>query len=270
MEVRAHNRIAWDENVKQQNPWTMPVGPEAVAAARQGRWAIYLTPTKPVPPAWFPDLDGCDVLGLASGGGQQGPILAAAGACVTILDNSPRQLAQDRAVAEREGLTIEAVEGDMRDLSIFDDASFDLIVHPVSNVFVPDVRPVWHEAYRVLRPGGALLAGFDNPARHMFDLEAYEEGVLKVSRPLPTSDLETLSPEEVEQRLEAGECLEFSHTLEEQIGGQIEAGFLIAGLYEDVDRPEDHDPLSAYTPVYIVTRSIKPGHPGEGNTCTKE
>jgi 2-polyprenyl-3-methyl-5-hydroxy-6-metoxy-1,4-benzoquinol methylase len=70
------------------------------------------------------------VLCLASGGGQQGPILAAAGARVTVFDNSPQQLAQDRFVARREGLTLETVEGDMRDLSVFADVSFDLIVHP--------------------------------------------------------------------------------------------------------------------------------------------
>ena len=81
------------------------------------------------------------MLCLASGGGQQGPILAAAGANVTVFDNSPRQLAQDRLVADREGLAIETVLGDMADLSAFPDARFDLIVHPVSNVFVPDVRP---------------------------------------------------------------------------------------------------------------------------------
>src|SRR5580658_7124734 len=98
------------------------------------------------------------MLCLASGGGQQGPILAAAGANVTVFDNSPAQLAQDRLVAEREGLVIETVQGDMANLCVFKDARFDLIIHPVSNVFVPDVKPVWREAYRILKPGGALLS----------------------------------------------------------------------------------------------------------------
>ena len=69
-----------------------------------GEWQIVLTPTKPIPRTWFPaDLHGVDVLCLASGGGQQGPVLAAAGATVTVFDNSPRQLAQDRAVANVKG-----------------------------------------------------------------------------------------------------------------------------------------------------------------------
>ena len=91
---------------------------------------------------------------------MQGPILAAAGADVTVFDNSPLMLATDRSVAARDSLQIRTVEGDMADLSQFSDSSFDLIVHPVSNTFVPDVRPVWKEAFRVLRQDGALLSGF--------------------------------------------------------------------------------------------------------------
>ena len=125
------------------------------------------------------------MLCLASGGGQQGPILAAAGANVTVFDNSPNQLAQDRLVADREGLTIETVLGDMADLSAFPDARFDLIFHPVSNVFAPDVRPVWKEAFRVLRPGGSLLAGFMNPVQYLFDDIALERGELQGGPPHP-------------------------------------------------------------------------------------
>ena len=259
MNIREHNRIAWNKNVEwEENRWTIPVSSEVVAAARQGRWEIYLTPTKPVPEAWFPHLPGCNVLCLASGGGQQGPILAAAGANVTVFDNSPKQLAQDRFVAERDGLEIATVEGDMADLSAFPDENFDLIVHPVSNCFAPAVRPVWVEAFRVLRSGGSLLSGFNNPARYLFDWELYEQGILQVKHALPYSDAVRLSEEEKRRCLEGGEFLEFSHTLEDQIGGQIDAGFLIAGLYEDSDREEDNDALSKYMPVYVVTRAVKP------------
>jgi SAM-dependent methyltransferase len=256
--IRHHNRAAWDKSVEGKNPWTVPVGPEVIEAARKGRYKIYLTPTRPVPKVWFPDLAGCDVLCLASGGGQQGPVLAAAGARVTVLDNSPAQLAQDRLVAERESLEIATVEGDMADLSLFGDGTFDLIVHPVSNVYVPDVRPVWREAYRVLRAGGAMLAGFDNPVKFVFDWDLYgRERVLEVRYPLPYSDVDRFTPEEQRRLLAEGQALEFSHSLEEQIGGQAEAGFLIAGLYEDVDLPEEGNLLGSYTPLYIATRAVK-------------
>src|SRR5215213_6021005 len=153
MDIRGYNQEAWDKEVERGNQWTVPVGPEVIEAARQGRWEVLLTETKPVPRAWFPEMAGADVLCLASGGGQQAPTFAAAGASVTVLDNSPRQLAQDRFVAERESLDLETLQGDMRDLSVFADGSFDLVFHPVSNLFVPEVRPIWNESYRLLRRG---------------------------------------------------------------------------------------------------------------------
>jgi SAM-dependent methyltransferase len=257
MDVRAHNRMAWDRQVEGGNRWTVPVGPQVTEAARKGEWEILLTPTRPVPRSWFPQLSGRDVLCLASGGGQQGPVMAAAGAKVTVLDNSPLQLSQDRMVAERDGLEIITVLGDMADLRAFPDGAFDLIVHPVSNIFAPEVRPVWAEAFRLLRSGGAMLAGIANPVIYLFDLESYERGELQVRYSLPYSDIENL-PEAVKLRyIEEGEPFEFSHTLEEQIGGQIEAGFMIAGFYEDYD-DDEQSPLRKYMPTFIATRAIKP------------
>lgn len=259
LDVIAYNRAAWNRQVESGNEWTVPVGPEVIAAARGGRWSVLLTPTIPVPAAWFPPMPGADVLCLASGGGQQGPVFAAAGAHVTVLDNSPRQLAQDQLVAEREGLAIRTVEGQMADLSAFADASFDLVFHPVSNVFAPDVRPVWREAYRVLRPGGVLLAGFMNPAIYIFDLpQAEETGVLTAKYSLPYSHVHDLTDEELERCMADGWPLEFSHSLDDQIGGQLAAGFLIAGFFEDRYPAEQNDPISRVMPAFVATRAIKP------------
>ena len=256
MDVPEYNREAWDRQVEDGNQWTVPVGPEVIEAARQGQWEVLLTDQKYVPRAWFPEMAGADVLCLASGGGQQAPTFAAAGANVTVLDNSPKQLAQDRLVAERESLDIKTVQGDMRDLSAFADESFDLVFHPVSNLFVPEVGPVWNEAIRVLRRGGSLLAGFLNPVVYIFDLElADDTGEVRVTYSLPYSDATSRTEEELGRQMERREPLEFSHTLEEQIGGQIEAGFLISGLYEDRHRD---DPIAAFMPTFIATRAIKP------------
>jgi SAM-dependent methyltransferase len=256
MDVRAYNRSAWDREVARGNMWTQPVNPEVIQAARQGIWSVLLTPTKSVPTDWFPDLRGLELLCLASGGGQQGPVFAAVGANVTVLDNSPAQLAQDRLVAQRDGLDMHLVEGDMANLSQFVDESFDLIFHPVSNVFVPAVRPVWLEAFRVLRPGGALLAGFVNPVQYIFDYEAMEtQGLLDVRYSIPYSDMTSLDPGQRQRYLDAGHPLEFGHTLEDQIGGQLEAGFLLSGIYEDLD---PSSPLCKYISTFIATRAIKP------------
>jgi SAM-dependent methyltransferase len=126
-------------------------------------------PTKAVPNSWFPELREADVRCLASGGGQQGPIRAAAGARVTVWHNSPRQLAHDRLVGDRESPVIDTVLGDRANLTSLAVESFDLIVHPVCNTFGPHLSPVWAEAYRVLRRGGLLSAGFTNPAVYLFD-----------------------------------------------------------------------------------------------------
>ena len=259
MNIRDYNRDAWDREVKRNNKWTVQVSAETIAKARQGDWQVVLTPTIPVPANWFPQLKGADILCLASGGGQQGPVLAAAGANVTVLDNSPLQLAQDRFVAERDGLSIRLIEGDMADLHVFDSMSYDLIVHPVSNTFVPDVGPVWREAFRVLRHGGILLAGFMNPAAYLVDYELAEHtGVLQVKYRIPYSDVYDLPEEEKKRRLEQGEPIEFSHTLDDQIGGQLAAGFIITGFFEDRTPPSQEEPLTMYMPNCMETRAVKP------------
>ncbi len=257
VDLIGYNRQAWDRETEKGNVWTQPVSRESIAEARKGNWKIVLTPTKPVPQDWFPPLPGKRVLCLASGGGQQGPLLAAAGAQVIVFDNSPEQLKQDEFVAEREHLDIRTELGDMRDLSRFGAEYFDLIIHPVSNVFVDDVLPVWREAYRVLRRGGLLLAGFANPLQYIFDLAGLNAGQLIVRHKIPYSDLRDLTPEELQALvIEPGEPLCFGHSLHDLIQGQIDAGFLIAGFYED--NAGGHDPLDKYIDSYIATKAVKP------------
>jgi SAM-dependent methyltransferase len=253
MDILEHQSRAWDAEVERGSEWTRPVGPEVIEAARRGEWSVLLTETKPVPREWFPELRGLDVLCLASGGGQQAPTFAAAGARVTVLDNSPRQLAQDALVAEREGLDLRTVRGDMADLSAFREESFDLVFHPVSNLFVPDVRPVWREAFRVLRRGGRLLAGFNNPYLYLFG--PAEPIELTVKYELPYSDLHSLTEEERLRHFGDDAPLEFSHTLTDLLGGQLDAGFRLVALYED--RHPGH-PLARYAGTYLATHAVKP------------
>jgi len=250
-----HNRAAWDREVADGNEWTRPVGPDAIARARAGEWSVVLIGYQPTPRDWFPaDLAGAAVLCLASGGGQQGPVLAAAGADVTVFDNSPAQLGRDGEVAAREGLAIRTVLGDMRDLTAFGDASFDVVFHPVSNVFCPDLAPVWRESFRVLRRGGLLLAGFMNPDIFIFDVAALEErGEFVVRHRLPFTTLDL--PETERKRSYGDGPIEYSHTLTEQIGGQLAAGFVLTHLAE---APHHADATARYMPGYIATRARKP------------
>jgi SAM-dependent methyltransferase len=251
-----YNRVAWDRLVEKGDQWTIPVTPDDVRAARAGHWHIVLTPSRAVPREWFPPLIGARTLCLAGSGGQQAPILAAAGARVTVFDNSARQLEQDRFVARRDALDITTIQGDMRDLSVLADDAFDLVVHPCSNCFVPDILPVWREAARVLAAGGVLMAGFINPMSFIFDETAAERGELVVRHRLPYRDDTHLSAEELQALRDRHEPLVFSHSLTEQIGGQLSAGLTLTALLED-DWPGRA--LSMYAPSFVATRAVKPG-----------
>jgi len=254
--IPAYNKEAWNREVEGgESRWTQPVNPEIIAEARKGEFSIVLTENIPVPHSWFPPLQGADVLCLASGGGQQGPVLSALGANVTAFDNSPAQLKQDQLVAERESLSLKTVEGDAADLSVFADESFDLIFNPCSTVFMQDVRAVWRECSRVLRPDGILMTGSMNPIHYIFDIfKADEEGVLEVKYSIPYSDLKSLPQKDLNKYMAQGLPVEFGHSLTDLLGGQLDAGFVITDMYEDymLDTP-----LKDYHPSYIATRAMK-------------
>jgi len=258
VDVFDHNRISWDRQAAQQSPWSRPVGAADIAAARAGHWHVRLTPNR-LPAGWLDRVSGLRILCLASGGGQQAPVLAAAGAVVTVFDASDVQLQQDRDVAQRDGLDLQTVQGDMRDLSVFADASFDLVFHPISNLYVPDIRPVWRECFRVLRRNGTLLSSFYNPVVFVGDRDPRyaEQGLIRPRFPLPYSDLEHLDAEALAAKQASGEPLVFGHSLGEQIGGQLEAGFVLTGFHEDV-QPQPRFVIDRYLPTFLATRASKP------------
>ncbi|MDH1011935.1 class I SAM-dependent methyltransferase [Pseudomonas nicosulfuronedens] len=258
IDIFKHNQDAWDRQVRQQGPWSQPVGPQITAAARRGDWQVHLTPS-PLPPAWLGDVSGQRILCLASGGGQQAPVLAAAGALVTVLDASPEQLARDREVAERDGLQLETRLGDMRDLSAFVDGAFDCIFHPISNLYVPDIRPIWRECFRTLRNGGRLLSSFYNPVVFIGDRDPAlaEQGLIRPRYRLPYSDLRDLSAQALNDRQQRGEALVFGHSLAEQIGGQLEAGFVLRGFLED-EQPNPRFVVDRFVPTFLATWAEKP------------
>jgi len=255
MDYLKKNQESWDKKAEDNYIWTNAASSEMVRNAKKNEWSIVLTPKKPVPKEWFPKaMVGKKVLCLASGGGQQGPIIAALGASVTVLDYNRLQLNQDIMVAQRDNLDIKTIQGDMRDLSMLEDEYFDLIIHPWSNSFVDDILPIWKESYRVLKHGGILLAGFANPIEYIFDYACLNKGELIVRHKIPYSDLTSIAKEELNELvLDKGECINFGHTLHDQIQGQINAGFLIAGFYEDIGGTA----LDEYINSSIATKAIK-------------
>jgi ubiquinone/menaquinone biosynthesis C-methylase UbiE len=259
MKIFNLNKDAWDHAVDEgDNPYTDAVSPKEIVKAKQGGWSVYLSDCKPVPHTWFPGLNGLKVLCLASGGGQQAPIFAVLEAEVTMIDASPKQLAQDEYVAKREDLNIRIIEGNMADLSAFEDDSFELIFNPPSTMFIPVLAPIWRECYRVLSAGGLLMTGFMNPDEFVFDDVAIDEkGVLEVKHSLPYVEHETLSKEVLEQRIQNKDMFHFSHTMETQLGGILKAGFVLTDFYEDRRPEEDGNPIQHYMPSYYVARAQK-------------
>ncbi|PHV49297.1 SAM-dependent methyltransferase [Janthinobacterium sp. BJB301] len=257
-----HNQQAWDAQAAQNSPWSQPVDSATIAAARAGQWQIHLTPG-PLPAGWLDAVQGKRILCLAGAGGQQAPVLAAAGAQVTVFDLSEQQLAKDRMVAERDGLQLATVQGDMRDLACFADASFDVIVHPVSNQYVPDIAPVWRECARVLADGGVLLSSFFNPAVFIGDRDPQwtKQGLIRPRFVLPYSDVEDMPPDALAARMERGEALIFGHGLDSQIGGQLATGFVLAGYHEEM-HPHPRFEIEKYLPSFIATRAVRQARAG--------
>ncbi len=228
MDYIEKNAETIDRWVEEGWEWGTPISHEAYLDAKAGRWSMLLTPAKPVPRSWYPPLKDCRVLGLAAGGGQQMPLFAALGAVCTVLDYSRRQLQSEEEVARREGYDIRIVRASMTERLPFEDGAFDLIFHPVSNCYIEEVLPVWRECYRVLRPGGRLLAGMDNGINYIVD-----ESQRHIVQSLPFNPLRDKGLLDELERRDDG--VQFSHTLEEQLRGQLQAGFRLLDLYEDTN-----------------------------------
>jgi SAM-dependent methyltransferase len=244
------NRRAWDAISTSAEGWFRPVSATEIEQARTGNWSIRVTAKRDVPRRWLEPITGRRVLCLGGGGGHQAPILAAAGAQVTVLDISDNQLAIDGELARQHALDLTTVRGDMRRVP-FADESFDLIVNPCAVNFSPEVQPVWGEAFRVLRAGGVLVAGFLQPLNYLFDPARLEKGDFAIAPAWLSGDIKSrgfqVAPELP---------VEFAHSLEELVGGQIAAGFVIDGFLED--RWGGRDAMSRHIGVFAATRAVKP------------
>lgn len=229
--------------------WGRPISHETFEKARNGEWDVVLTTTKPVPHRWFGDLKGKRLLGLASGGGQQIPIFTALGAECTVLDYSQRQLDSERMVAEREGYAVSTVRADMTKPLPFADGAFDIVFHPVSNCYVEEVKPIFKECFRVLRPGGLFLMGFDNGVN--FLVGGDEKTIVNT---MPFNPLK--NPEQMSQLRDEDCGVQFSHSLEEELGGVLEAGFVLTDIYEDTNN--EGYLYEKNIPCFAAVRAVKP------------
>ena len=226
------NSKAWDHEVERNNLWTTIVTEDEIEKARNGELNIWITPEHNVPSSWIEDIRGRNVLLLACGGGQQTPLLSAAGANVTDVDISPMQIEQDRKALEKYNLKADVRVGDMRDLSFLEDGSMDYVICPHSLNFISTLDEFYSESYRVLKKGGRFLFGAANPILYMFD-EKCEARKLKVKYTIPYSADTSLSRKQKERKLRTNDTFEYSHTLDDIIGKALRKGFIMKDFYSD-------------------------------------
>lgn len=249
-----YNADTWNHINECLTDKTAALRHEDYIAAKNGVLRVSLAGVRDVPECWFPTLKNAHVLALACGGGQQCPVFAAHGADVTVTDISDGQLAQEARVAQREGYEIRIVKADLSQPFPFADQSFDMIFNPVSNCYIEDIAPMWQECARVIKPGGILMTAFVKEELFLFEPDFQHEDVLISRHTLPFHPLRDLSAEQLQAKRQARMPLAFSHTLTEQLGGLLKAGFEITDLYEDCD---GGGLIDKYMSAYVAVRAVK-------------
>ncbi|HEY5311328.1 MAG TPA: class I SAM-dependent methyltransferase [Pirellulales bacterium] len=239
--AREHNRQAWDARVRKRQRFTQPAADEDLAR-----------PQEQIDTLWLGDVAGKRLLCLASGGGRQSILYAAAGAIVTVVDLSREMLALDRQVAAERGLDVRTVETSMEDLSMFAAGQFELVVQPVSTCYVPDVTLVYRQVARVLVAGGLYVSQHKQPASLQAAVQASPLGY-ELLEPYYRSG--PLPPVAGSPHREHG-TLEFLHRWEDLLGGLCRAGFVIEDLVEPLHAKPDaaigtFAHRSRYLPPYV-------------------
>lgn len=243
-----HNRSAWNDRVRRGASHTQPITREELQSP-------------------FTIIDDCGWLGgnvrgqrvlcLAAGGGRHGVLFAAAGATVTVVDLSPAMLELDREAASRFGLAVQTLEASMDDLSALSNATFDLVIQPVSTCYVPDLAPVYSEIARVTKASGLYISQHKQPASLQADLQASPRGYV-MSEPYYRTDPLPEQLTESEHR-EAG-TIEYLHRWHDLVGGLCRAGFVLEDLVEPRHgkpgaAPGSFAHRSSYLPPFVTLKA---------------
>jgi SAM-dependent methyltransferase len=250
-EVARYNKERWEALAQAHVPYSRPMLDLTLNSARE----------LVDPYALIGEYAGKDVLCLAGGGGQQTAAFGLLGSNVTVLDLSETQLERDRQAAAHYGLSVRTEQGDMRDLGRFADRSFDVVWHAHSITFIPDVRTVFAEVARVLRPGGIYHMSCNNPYSAALDErdwngEAYPLKDRYVDGELffPDDHWDIGYDDGTSARVKGPR--EFRHTMSTLLNGLAGHGFVLLRFWEDTGKDPDAEPgtwqhLKSVAPPFI-------------------
>ncbi|MDO7713407.1 MAG: class I SAM-dependent methyltransferase, partial [Pirellulales bacterium] len=252
---------AWDRLAKSHDALASPACDEAFADPRN-----WLGTGGPADRPWLPfSLKGLDILCLAAGGGKHGPLYAAAGARVTVVDLSAAMLDLDRQVARERKLHLELIQSSMDDLRMLKDGRFDLVIHPVSSCYLPSLTKLFVEIFRICRPGGSYMSQHKSPRNLQSSLQPNSNGRYELVYPEVRSvdDSKALPPAPPSRLREVG-TNEFIHSLTDIVGGICHAGFCIEDFFEpsEGDREAARGSFAhraAFLPPYIRILARKYG-----------
>lgn len=230
-EIAEHNRRFWSKLSAEKHEYARPwLDLDREILKRFANCELKHLPepyTYIYPNQIFKDVAGKDVLCLAASGGQQSAVFGLLGANVTVFDLTPGQLENDQKAADHYGYKITIIEGDMRDLSAFENSAFDIVYQAISLVFVPDIKIVYKEVCRILKPQGYYKIEHCNPATSIVEETSWDGEGYRILQPYKKG------------RIDDPDAAEFRHTLEDIFNDLIETSFAIIGIYED---PRHHLP----------------------------
>jgi malonyl-CoA O-methyltransferase len=228
--------------------------PELPPGIRAGydRWApVYDHDANPLPALEEPlvreaigEVRGRAVLDLGCGTGRHAGWLAAAGAAVTAVDFSPGMLAQARR--KPGAAAVRFLVHDLHQGLPFRDATFDLVVSALVLEHIRDLRALFGEARRVLRPDGRAVVSAMHPAM-----------LLRGSRARFTDPVSG-------ERVEPGSL---PHQLGDIVMAAVRVGFLLEGIGEhapDAELARRYPRAEKYIdwPMLVVLRLRAAGRHG--------
>ena len=255
------NAAAWDRLAKAHDALASPACDEAFTDPRN-----WLGTGGPADRPWLPSsLRGLEVLCLAAGGGKHGPIYAAAGASVTVVDLSASMLDLDRQVARERKLHLELIQSSMDELTMLKNDYFDLVIHPVSSCYLPTLKQVFSEIVRVCRPGGLYMSQHKSPRSFQSSLQPNLNGRYELLFPeCQSADNSGALPPAPPSRLREAGTDEFVHSLTDILGGICRAGFSIEDFFEPNEGDQEavrgsFTHRAAFLPPYIRILARKYG-----------